>query len=63
MKKMILLTLALTLLSFTAIEAHPPTPYCDCEFCAENQDKVCENCLTTDIYPCSEYSALYCTAR
>jgi hypothetical protein len=62
-KKLILLTLALVLLSFAAVAtAHPPTPYCSCSFCAENDWRACEDEGTGDIYTfCSEYTELFCT--
>jgi len=64
-KKLILLTLALALLSFTAnpAVAHPPTPYCSCEFCSANEDKVCDDELIGYVHFCNEYSALNCPSH
>jgi hypothetical protein len=60
MKKLILLSLALTLSFTTIAAAHPPTPYCSCEFCAENEDRACEDESIPFVYICNDYSALNC---
>ena len=65
MKKIVLLTLALTLSAIAARAGGTDYPYCSCDLCALDPDATCE---AYDVWgpglrwPCVTYSALHCPA-
>jgi hypothetical protein len=63
-KKLIPLTLALTL-ACSAVMAgtpDPPIPTCDCEVCALDGDQTCQHPWTGIYYICGGYYATFCSA-
>lgn len=62
-KKLIPLTLALTLACSVAMAGapDPPYPYCNCEFCALDGEPTCTHYWTGIYYICGGYYAIFCS--
>lgn len=62
LKRLIMLSLVLTLTAGIAKAGETLVPECSCELCAQDLDQTCRSSWTGLLHPCVTYYGTYCQA-